>query len=70
MQAADQDSSEDGVISDIPNAPAYIITIISMKNLLPIYDLKLSNLCKGSGALITVKPIRPQHSLASSHSND
>jgi hypothetical protein len=48
----------------------HMMMIISIKNLLAIYLLKLSNLCSGSGELITVSPIRPQHSLARLHSRN
>jgi hypothetical protein len=48
----------------------HMMMIISIKNLLAICLLKLSNLCSGSGELITVSPIRPQHSLARLHSRN
>ena len=46
----------------------HMMIIISIKKLALICNLKLSNLLKGSGALLTVRPIRLQLALAKSHS--
>jgi hypothetical protein len=46
----------------------HMIIIISIKKLTLICTLELSNLCRGSGELLTVKPIRLQQVLARSHS--